>query len=155
LAAYQERRRERGETGLVRETRISPTYDRRQRLAWIVRGDLGAVEFHYDWKPEWDGDAWEQEQNHFAGVESHSPVARYSGSHVLPWECEVIWGECYPDGTSMGGSNMWEDFCRNIDRAAQATPSIFAELEGYYREWFEQHEYPAAQPTAKEAGEGE
>jgi hypothetical protein len=140
LAAYQERRREWGETGLVRETHIAPSYTR-QRLAWIVRGDLGAVEFHYDWKPEWEDDAWvgnDFDLMHYncAGVEGHHPEPRHEGDEPLPWDCTIIGVPCYPDGTSMGGSEMWEDYCRTLEDAARFTPAIFRALEGYYRDWF-------------------
>jgi hypothetical protein len=134
LHMYQVRRALRGETGLVHLCDYSRSRGE-ARLSWVVRGDLGAVEFHMCPDRDWYEDPHRAEV--CAGVEKHDPCARYANAQPLPWECRYVFGSCYPDGSSMLGEELLNIYGPTPERLARCTQDIFFRLERTYEDWFE------------------
>lgn len=136
---------------------IQPPYDRRDpnpsknygihgmTLRFILKGPLGATQFVYytcqhleHVADELYFDSKTRGYNPFKGMGAdigfHSPKPVYEGQTPMAGECDVLGGQCYYDGTSLGASEFAPTFLK------EGTPAVWKMLEKRYRDTFERVE---------------
>ena len=127
LEVYQSRRRFMMEEGLVCTQGKWRSPKHPVVRYWVVRGDLGAVEYH-----RWETPAPDILEGYYGGfVERHAPMPIYKGEPPSEYatQCTALLGvQCYHDGSGLAAYDF-----EHLDDDER----IFYLLQDYYERWLE------------------